>query len=231
MTNPPTPTMDLEPVLERLSRLADHFGKRAEILSRYADSMGATDPYRPFADMDADSDHQHAADLRFLITSARSGGGALQPQAASVPTEGHDTAVLWAVERWKAEVENRPLVNKNRRPLDDTWRQVIRHFGGDPGLLLSLPNHDAMVAASQAGIGPLADEPKDIPHPAKSDSSPVPVVIACPACGEQHIDEGEWATTRTHKTHQCQGCGHEWRPFPYATVGVSALPLVQGGDK
>ena len=51
--------------------------------------------------------------------------------------------------------------------------------------------------------------------------APVPVTICCPACAMPHVDEGEWATTRHHKTHQCQGCGHEWRPFPFATVGVA----------
>jgi len=54
---------------------------------------------------------------------------------------------------------------------------------------------------------------------------PAPVVVAkvihCPECGAIHIDEGEWAT-RLHKTHQCQSCKHEWRPYPYATVGVPA---------
>lgn len=52
-------------------------------------------------------------------------------------------------------------------------------------------------------------------------SEPVAVTIFCPVCAVPHVDEGEWATTRHHKTHQCQGCGHEWRPFPFATVGVA----------
>jgi endogenous inhibitor of DNA gyrase (YacG/DUF329 family) len=49
---------------------------------------------------------------------------------------------------------------------------------------------------------------------------PIPVNIKCPECGTEHIDEDEWAT-RPHKTHQCQQCKHEWRPFEYATVGVA----------
>lgn len=54
--------------------------------------------------------------------------------------------------------------------------------------------------------------------------------IECPNCGAAHIDEGEWAT-HPHRTHQCQSCGHAWRPFLYATVGVApeAAPnLAQG---
>ncbi len=53
-------------------------------------------------------------------------------------------SVAWAVERWYAEVSNRPLVNIHRRTLDDTWRQVIRHFGGDPVALLG-PAHDDLL--------------------------------------------------------------------------------------
>jgi endogenous inhibitor of DNA gyrase (YacG/DUF329 family) len=49
---------------------------------------------------------------------------------------------------------------------------------------------------------------------------PIPVNIKCPECGTEHIDKEEWAT-RPHKTHQCQQCKHEWRPFEYATVGIA----------
>ncbi len=51
----------------------------------------------------------------------------------------------WAVWRWESEVKNRPLVNVHRRTLDDTWRQVIRHFGGDPDKLVG-PSHDDLLA-------------------------------------------------------------------------------------
>jgi hypothetical protein len=59
--------------------------------------------------------------------------------------ERQQTDLEWAVARWNDEVRNRPIINVNRRPLDDTWRQVIRHFGGDPDTLLSLPSHDTLV--------------------------------------------------------------------------------------
>lgn len=63
----------------------------------------------------------------------------------------HDT-LKWAVERWHHEVENRPLVNRHRRTLDDAWRQVIRHAGGDPDALLA-PAHDALLAARGLAFG------------------------------------------------------------------------------
>jgi hypothetical protein len=55
-------------------------------------------------------------------------------------------AVAWAISRWIAEVANRPLKNVHRRSLDDTWRQVIRHFGGDDTKILPLKRHDDLVA-------------------------------------------------------------------------------------
>lgn len=57
------------------------------------------------------------------------------------------TLLAWAVGRWRAEVENRPLVNTHRRSLDDTWRQVIRYAGGDPDALIGHA-HDVLLAES-----------------------------------------------------------------------------------
>lgn len=61
---------------------------------------------------------------------------------------------------------------------------------------------------------------------------PVPMVLYCPACGKQHLDQGEFAI-RPHRTHRCEntpagadGCGHEWRPASVPTVGVASLPEV-----
>jgi len=43
--------------------------------------------------------------------------------------------------------------------------------------------------------------------------------LFCPECGTRHFDEGVWKT-KSHKTHQCQNCFHEWRPFSFPTIGV-----------
>lgn len=53
----------------------------------------------------------------------------------------------FAVMRWTEEVKNRPLQNKHRRTLDDTWRQVIRFAGGEPDALVGLA-HDALIVAA-----------------------------------------------------------------------------------
>jgi hypothetical protein len=66
------------------------------------------------------------------------------PQAECAPREAQPE-LQWAVSRWEAEVKNRPLVNVHRRTLDETWRQVIRHFGGEPTGLVG-PSHAELIA-------------------------------------------------------------------------------------
>ena len=91
---------------------------------------------------------------------------------------------------------------------------------------------DAVITEGSIGGGSTFDEEdrRDIARDVWSamlsaspvgEGAPVPVTIFCPICAVPHVDEGEWATTRHHKTHQCQSCGHEWRPLPFATVGVA----------
>lgn len=70
---------------------------------------------------------------------------AAKPKHGPLPEHIGTSAVEWAVEKWQTEVENRPLQNVHRRSLDDTWRQVIRHFGGDDVALCG-PRHDELVA-------------------------------------------------------------------------------------
>ena len=89
----------------------------------------------------AADDAYRASTLRGCIKQLR----ALAQQPAAVD----GAAVRWAVERWNDEVANRPLVNVHRRTLDITWRQVIRHFGGDDVALCG-PRHDDL-AAQQGG--------------------------------------------------------------------------------
>ncbi|MCY1389108.1 hypothetical protein D9M71_38980 [compost metagenome] len=73
--------------------------------------------------------------------------------AAPVAQAGQVPELLeWAVQRWMAEVSNRPLHNVHRRALDDTWRQIIRRLGGDTGLLCG-PVHDELLAAAPAPEG------------------------------------------------------------------------------
>lgn len=51
----------------------------------------------------------------------------------------------------------------------------------------------------------------------------IPMLLWCPACGERHIDKGEFVT-KQHHTHACQRCGMVWRPAIPFTTGVQFLP-------
>ena len=53
----------------------------------------------------------------------------------------------FAIDRWHAEVSQRPLINVYRRTLDNTWRQVITAAGGDPESLVG-PKHDDLLDES-----------------------------------------------------------------------------------
>jgi hypothetical protein len=56
---------------------------------------------------------------------------------------------------------------------------------------------------------------------------PLPMLLFCPRCHLQHIDEPDertpdW-TNPPHRSHLCHGCGCIWRPADVATVGVAAI--------
>lgn len=55
-------------------------------------------------------------------------------------------------------------------------------------------------------------------------TEPIPMVLHCPFCGAQHIDEpkGEW-TNPPHRSHKCSSCLHIWRPADVHTVGVAEV--------
>jgi hypothetical protein len=52
---------------------------------------------------------------------------------------------------------------------------------------------------------------------------PIAMRLTCPACGELHVDGGDFAV-KPHHTHACQRCGMVWRPAIRPTVGVRFLP-------
>lgn len=57
---------------------------------------------------------------------------------------------------------------------------------------------------------------------------PIPMVLHCPKCGMQHIDEPKdhplnpWLNP-PHRSHLCHGCGTVWRPADVPTTGVKAV--------
>lgn len=53
---------------------------------------------------------------------------------------------------------------------------------------------------------------------------PVPMLLFCPKCNLQHVDEphGAWRNP-PHRSHLCDYCGYIWRPSDAATTGVLSL--------
>lgn len=59
------------------------------------------------------------------------------------------------------------------------------------------------------------------------DAAPVDMILHCPSCHLQHVDEPDertpdW-TNPSHRSHLCHGCGHIWRPADVPTNGVAAI--------
>ncbi|MDP3271115.1 MAG: hypothetical protein Q8M49_04575, partial [Limnobacter sp.] len=56
-------------------------------------------------------------------------------------------------------------------------------------------------------------------------STPLDVVLHCPACKLQHIDgyEDSGWTNKPHRTHKCHGCGELWTAADTNTNGVRAV--------
>lgn len=50
----------------------------------------------------------------------------------AVANEVNQQPLAWAVGSWQIEVKGHPLNSDYYRALDETWRKVIRHFGGNP---------------------------------------------------------------------------------------------------
>lgn len=81
------------------------------------------------------------------------------------------------------------------------------------------------------GEGPSLKMPLGWRHAFRVFADPIPMVLHCPACGAQHIDEAtaEW-NNPPHRSHLCGSCGCIWRPADIATVGVEAITTAGSDD-
>lgn len=77
---------------------------------------------------------------------------------------------------------------------------------------------------------------------------PIDMVLHCPVCGEQHIDEPEMCVDEgcehhggphthpglwmnpPHRSHQCHCCGYIWRPADVCTNGVEKVKTTGKAD-
>lgn len=58
----------------------------------------------------------------------------------------------------------------------------------------------------------------------ESEPAPIDILLYCPLCSVQHIDkESKSWSNPPHKTHECQNCGHLWRPSDVPTNGIAEI--------
>lgn len=108
----------------------------------------------------------------------------------------------------------------------------------------------AMHTASQGDFDPTVHEGREVARAvlaqAQREVKPLDMVLHCPECGRQHIDEPNEAAgwgNPPHKSHLCRkedgGCGNVWRPADIPTNGVRAVatrgkadtwPAKEGGN-
>lgn len=62
-------------------------------------------------------------------------------------------------------------------------------------------------------------------------ASPIPMLLWCPKCNAQHIDEpSEGWDNPPHRSHLCHACGCIWRPADVATTGVKDIKTAGDAD-
>lgn len=80
----------------------------------------------------------------------------------------------------------------------------------------------------------IADAIAALRNEGAAEGEPIPMLLYCPKCGEQHIDEPDertpgW-TNPPHRSHLCHACGCIWRPADVATVGVRHITTLGKAD-
>lgn len=101
--------------------------------------------------------------------------------------------------------------------------------------LSSKAERNALGSAIKAALSSLLDGAAPAPEALAAhdaEQAPIDMVLHCPKCGKQHIDEPEEHWDRRflyswgnppHRSHLCHGCGHIWRPADVPTNGVEAV--------
>lgn len=60
---------------------------------------------------------------------------------------------------------------------------------------------------------------------------PIPMILYCPRCHTQHIDEPtETWPNPPHRSHLCEACGCIWRPADVPTTGVAGIKTTGKAD-
>lgn len=76
-------------------------------------------------------------------------------------------------------------------------------------------------------------------EPCAPQPAPIDMILYCPNCGKQHLDEPENQVDKSpecvwqnppHRSHLCASCGCIWRPADVATNGVSVIQTDGNSD-
>lgn len=95
---------------------------------------------------------------------------------------------------------------------------------------------EAMLLAAQGGSARTVDDDEDAlivwkamlaASPEQPASEPIDMLLFCPKCHLQHVDEpdertADWSNP-PHRSHLCHGCGTIWRPADVPTNGVREI--------
>jgi len=124
---------------------------------------------------------------------------------------------------------------------------AAREFLGLPSIRDLNPDIAKMQDAAAAN-GPALRAALSVPEVAQGEAAPIDMILFCPECGEQHVDEEEHVLAWTggsvpepshdevvwdnppHRSHLCHNCGCIWRPADVATNGVAKIGTVGSAD-
>ncbi|MBM2769880.1 Lar family restriction alleviation protein [Burkholderia anthina] len=149
----------------------------------------------------------------FVLCDTCSGEG---PRLQS-PTGNHEASKRGAIAAWNA-----------RAPVETMSADALKTIAEFP--ITDPANMDALnmrKIAADAIAAPVEQH----------EAAPIPMLLFCPRCGEQHIDAPEeheydaglstrmevsW-TNPPHRSHRCHACYCSWRPADVATIGVASI--------
>lgn len=94
-------------------------------------------------------------------------------------------------------------------------------------------NNQAMIIRDQTEQNYHKDQLINLLKDQLSGAAPIAMILFCPQCGTQHIDEPQpdrgWENP-PHRSHECQKCRCVWRPADLPTYGVRSLETAGKAD-
>lgn len=117
------------------------------------------------------------------------------------------------------------MISSNDKTLISNIGQALRRYAASTGLIETGIWHDLSFKFRMSDSRTIAFDGPTL------EQRPVDMVLHCPICGRQHVDEPseDWHNP-PHRSHLCAGCGHVWRPADVPTNGVLAVKTRGSND-